>query len=366
MTRTACTGRRRGSESGTAMNKEPSMKVLHRRAWLFLCLILGAAAVVLLRLFWVQIVEHDRFSAWSLRQTRDMQELYSERGTIYDRGGKPLAFSIMVKSLYADPGMMNIAPEEAARLLAPVIHESEGELLEKMSRDTRFVWLERVMDPDMTEAVKKVLKQYNMKGFGFIEESRRYYPNGGLLANVLGFVGIDGKGLDGLEKSLEDVLSGGVNKKLLLMDARGNPILHSTTASYTGKESREVWLTIDESMQFFAERALDRAMESTHARGGIVIMMDPKTGGILAMVNRPSYDPNHFYRATENEFKNARSSIFMSRDRHSSRSSRRRRSTRGPIRRISSGMIREKSPLRATPSRIGTTSPTGMCAWWIS
>ena len=88
------------------------------------------------------------------------------------------------------------------------------------------------------------------------------------------------------------------------MDARGNPILHSTTASYTGKESREVWLTIDESMQFFAERALDRAMESTHARGGIVIMMDPKTGGILAMVNRPSYDPNHFYRATENEFKN--------------------------------------------------------------
>lgn len=143
-----------------------------------------------------------------------------------------------------------------------------------------------------------------MKGFGFIEESRRYYPNGGLLANVLGFVGIDGKGLDGLEKSLEDVLSGGVNKKLLLMDARGNPILHSTTASYTGKESREVWLTIDESMQFFAERALDRAMESTHARGGIVIMMDPKTGGILAMVNRPSYDPNHFYRATENEFKN--------------------------------------------------------------
>lgn len=155
MTRTACTGQRRGSESGTAMNKEPSMKVLHRRAWLFLCLILGAAAVVLLRLFWVQIVEHDRFSAWSLRQTRDMQELYSERGTIYDRGGKPLAFSIMVKSLYADPGMMNIAPEEAARLLAPVIHESEGELLEKMSRDTRFVWLERVMDPDMTEAVKK-------------------------------------------------------------------------------------------------------------------------------------------------------------------------------------------------------------------
>lgn len=92
MTRTACTGQRRGSESGTAMNKEPSMKVLHRRAWLFLCLILGAAAVVLLRLFWVQIVEHDRFSAWSLRQTRDMQELYSERGTIYDRGGKPLAF----------------------------------------------------------------------------------------------------------------------------------------------------------------------------------------------------------------------------------------------------------------------------------
>lgn len=280
------------------------LNAVRQRAFRLFGIFAGCAALVLLRLLWVQLVQHDQYETWSLRQTRDMQELYSERGTIYDRNGRQLAFSILVKSLYADPGMLNVTPEEAAKALAPVLKIPEETLAEKMRRDTRFVWLERVMDPDMTAAVKAVIKERKLKGFGFVDESKRYYPNGGLLANVLGFVGIDGKGLDGLEKSLDDLIRGGVNRQILLMDARGNPILHSTMAPYMGKEAKSVYLTIDESIQFFAERALDRAMGQTRAQGGIVIVMDPKTGGILAMVNRPSYDPNHFYYATENEFKN--------------------------------------------------------------
>ncbi len=286
------------------MKTDRFLRGVHTRGAVLLLVFLGCALAVLIRLAWVQLVQHDRYAAWSLRQTRDMQELYSPRGTIYDRNGKQLAFSIMVKSLYVDPGMLNVAPGEAAEVLAPLLHINKETLTEKMSRDTRFVWLERVMDPDMTAAVKAALKEHKMKGFGFVDESKRYYPNGGLLANVLGFVGIDGRGLDGLEKSLDDLIRGGMNRQLLLMDARGNPILHSTMAPYLGKEGKAVYLTIDESIQFFAERALDRAMATTKAQGGIVIVMDPKTGGILAMVNRPSYDPNHFYYATENEFKN--------------------------------------------------------------
>lgn len=286
------------------MKHRQLLRRIHGRGRVLLLVFLCYGLAVLLRLIYVQIIEHDRYEAWSLRQTRDIQELYSARGTIYDRNGRQIAFSIMVKSLYADPGMMNVSAEEAAALFAPVLGMDEADLAERMSRDTRFVWLERIMDPDMTEAVQAVIRENKLKGFGLVDESKRYYPNGALLANVLGFVGIDGKGLDGLEKSFEELISGGVNRQILLLDARGNPILHSTMAPYMGKEGKSVYLTIDTSIQFFAERALDRAMASTKSQGGIVIVMDPKNGDILAMASRPSYDPNHFYRATENEFKN--------------------------------------------------------------
>lgn len=274
---------------------------------LLLCLFLFLVGV----LAYMQIIRHDWYLAQSEQQSRDAQEIYSPRGTIYDRNKKQLAFSILVKSFYVDPGMLNdpsiqsADPAEAARVLAPLLHVGEAELAEKLSRkDTRFVWLERLMDPDHSAEVERIIREKGWKGFGFVEESKRYYPNGGLLANVLGFVGIDGKGLDGLEKYLDDQIGGGMKKQVLLHDAAGNPILHSARAPYVGKEGRSVYLTIDESIQFFAERALDRAMASTQAQGGIVIVMDPKTGGILAMVNRPSYDPNHFSKATENDFKN--------------------------------------------------------------
>lgn len=282
------------------------LAVLRRRGFGFLSFVAFPLFLFLLgRLAYVQMADHERFEEMGRAQTENTQELYASRGTIYDRNGKQLAFSILVKSLYADPGMLSASPEEAAEWLAPVLQLSEEEIAERLGRkDTRFVWLERVMDPDRTEAVKAVLKAHDLKGFGLIDESKRYYPNGGLLANVLGFVGIDGKGLDGLEKSLEKEIQGRVKRQVLVLDARGNPILHSTTAPYMQKEGKAIYLTVDETLQFFAERALDRAMASTRAKGGIVIMMDPKTGGILAMVNRPSYDPNRFYRASENEFKN--------------------------------------------------------------
>lgn len=125
-----------------------------------------------------------------------------------------------------------------------------------------------------------------------------------MAANVLGFVGLDDKGLDGLEMSLDDLIRGGKSKQMLLTDARGNPILESALAPYKAENERSVYLTIDQNIQFYAERALDRAMTSTKASGGIIIVMDPKTGAILALGNRPSYDPNHFDKATEAEFKN--------------------------------------------------------------
>ncbi len=260
--------------------------------------------LLLLRLFWIQIVEGEHYEDMAMDQTAGEQTLYSPRGTIYDRNGKEMAFSIMVKSFYADPGMLDVSPAEAAETLAPLLHMKVADIEEALLRDTRFVWLERTMDPEDSEKVEALLKEKKWKGFGFVSESRRFYPNGAMAANVLGFVGIDDKGLDGLEMTMDDLIRGGSNRQRILTDALGNPILKSAMAPFKAKKERSVYLTIDQNIQFYAERALDRAMKNTHATGGILIVMDPKTGDILALANQPSYDPNHFDKATPAQFKN--------------------------------------------------------------
>ena len=257
-----------------------------------------------IRLFYVQIIDNDRYKKMALAQTEGVQTLYSPRGTIFDRNGKPLAFSVMVKSLYCDPGMIHGDPKEIAKELSPLVKQPENILLEKLTKDTRFVWIQRLMDPEDSDRVLSLLKERKWEGLRFVDESRRYYPNGPLLANVLGFVGIDDKGLDGLEMSMDQLIGGSENKQRLLMDARGNPILQSALAPYKTEGERSVHLTIDQNIQFYAERALDRAMANTHAQGGLIIVMDPKTGGILALGSRPTYDPNHFDKAKEEDFKN--------------------------------------------------------------
>ncbi len=286
------------------MNQEQPRNKMRMRSVNISKAISVLVALLVLRLFWVQVIEGSRYEEMAMNQTEGSQTLYSPRGTIYDRNGKEMAFSIMVKSLYGDPGMLNVSPKEAAKALAPILHKKEKDIEERLSRDTSFVWLERTMDPEDSDKVKDLIKERKWEGLSFVDESRRFYPNGSMAANVLGFVGMDDKGLDGLEMSLDSLIRGGSNKQQILTDARGNPILKSVLTPFKAEKERSVYLTIDQNIQFYAERALDRAMKTTHATGGIIIVMDPKTGEILALGNQPSYDPNHFEKADERQFKN--------------------------------------------------------------
>lgn len=278
--------------------------LMRKRSIGLFCVFVVMGFLLFLRLIWVQVVEGSHYEEMAMMQTKGIETLFSPRGTIYDRNGKELAFSITVKSFFADPGSMNVSPAEAAKALAPILRQSPAVLEEKMSRDTRFVWMERLMEPEDSDKVIALLKEKKWKGFGFFDESRRYYPNGSMAANILGFVGIDDKGLDGMEMSLDSLIRGGKNKQTILTDARGNPILKSALAPFRGEKEKSVYLTIDENIQFYAERALNRAMQETKAKGGIIIVMDPKTGDILALGNSPTYDPNHFENATEAQFRN--------------------------------------------------------------
>ena len=266
--------------------------------------LLCIAVVLMGRLFFLQIIDKSDLQAKNLSQVQVDRKLQSPRGTIYDRNGRPLAMSVVTKSLYADPKMIKQSPNEIAELIAPYVTMSKDNIVKSLQEDTAFVWLDRMMEPEKSKAVAQLIKDKNLEGLNFVEESKRYYPNGNLAAQVLGFVGTDDKGLDGLEMVLDDELKGGIQKELVATDRKGNAIFGSVLSKYLPDKGKSVTLTIDATIQFIAERALDKAMVDTGAKHASVIVMDPKTGEILAMANRPSYDPNNYNQSGEEAFKN--------------------------------------------------------------
>ena len=266
--------------------------------------LLCIAIVLVGRLFFLQIIDKSDLQAKNLSQVQVDRKLQSPRGTIYDRNGRPLAMSVVTKSLYADPKMIKQSPSEVAELIAPYVTMSKEDIVKSLQEDTAFVWIDRMMEPEKSKAVAQLIEDKNLEGLNFVEESKRYYPNGNLAAQVLGFVGTDDKGLDGLEMVLDDELKGGIQKELVATDRKGNAIFGSVLSKYLPDKGKSVTLTIDASIQFIAERALDKAMEDTGAKHASVIVMDPKTGEILAMANRPTYDPNHYSQGSEEDFKN--------------------------------------------------------------
>ncbi len=286
------------------MDNKSRPQRFNNRGFGLLAVLIMVAGVLVLRLFFLQIVDTSDLEAKNLSQVQVDRKLQSPRGTIYDRHGSPLAMSVVTKSLYADPQMLNKNPEDIAELVAPYVSISKEAIVENLKEDMAFVWLDRMMEPDKSKAVEKIIEDEKLEGLNFVEESKRYYPNGNLAAQVLGFVGTEDKGLDGLEMVLDDELKGGLTKEVVATDRKGNAIFGSVLAQYLPDKGKSVTLTIDATVQFIAERALEQAMVDIKPAHASVIVMDPKTGEILAMANRPTYDPNHYDKGKEQDFKN--------------------------------------------------------------
>ena len=286
------------------MDNKSRPQRFNNRGFGLLAVLIMVAGVLVLRLFFLQIVDTSDLEAKNLSQVQVDRKLQSPRGTIYDRHESPLAMSVFTKSLYADPQMLKKNPEDIAELVAPYVSISKEAIVENLKEDTAFVWLDRMMEPDKSKAVEKIIEDEKLEGLNFVEESKRYYPNGNLAAQVLGFVGTEDKGLDGLEMVLDDELKGGLTKEVVATDRKGNAIFGSVLAQYLPDKGKSVTLTIDATVQFIAERALEQAMVDIKLAHASVIVMDPKTGEILAMANRPTYDPNHYDKGKEQDFKN--------------------------------------------------------------
>ena len=271
---------------------------------------IGVLVILVFRYAYLQIVQGDALAQRMRDQSGYEFRIQSLRGAILDRSGKELAVSSMTKSLFVDPNHVydTHTPEEIASDIAPLIGLTEQDILDDIARGGGFVWVKRRLEHTEYEAVRAVIRE---KGYsdclGFQNEAKRYYPNDALAANVIGFVGTDDEGLGGVEQALDPLLKGEVREERLTVDGQRRPILDSIFAGrrvYGSDYCKTVSLTIDSTIQFMVEQELDRAMAENNPDSITAIVMDPKTGEILAMASRPSYNPNRFWEYPQENWKN--------------------------------------------------------------
>ena len=263
----------------------------------------GLLVVLAGRLAWVQLVDGGTWSERAREQLQESRSLKTPRGAIYDRSGKELAISHMAKSLYANPREVK-DPDGLAKKLAPLLKMDENVLRDRLKVKGAFIWLKRTLEPPEYQQIAAVIERDKILGLDFLEESRRVYPNDMLAAHVLGFVGTDDKGLTGIEMAMDATIRGQTHKQILDTDSKGTPIFKSIFAFQKPKSGQSIYLTIDSAVQFAVEQALDRAIQRTQAQGATMIVMNPKTGEILAMASRPTFNPNTFFRFREQDWRN--------------------------------------------------------------
>jgi cell division protein FtsI/penicillin-binding protein 2 len=250
-----------------------------------------AAVAVAARLGDLQILKADALRAQARRQHQQVIEIDGRRGSIVDRQGREFAVSITTRSLYAHPPRLKRDADRAAHLLAPYLGRPESELRALLRSDASFVWLKRRIEPQTSRAIASLDPKLIYKGgpIDFQEEPKRYYPQGALGVHVVGFADVDQKGREGIESTFDDALQGDSTKYLAVRDAKDKEILQLLRPP--AKRSHDVVLTIDLVLQHIVERELDRAMQETGAKAASAILLDPGTGQILALANRPSFDP---------------------------------------------------------------------------
>ena len=267
------------------------MPISHRRLIQVFALLAAWGIVVIARLAQVQLVRHDHYVSRAQRQQERTLALNPVRGSIFDTRGRVLAESVAAESIYADPQAITDRRDAAAALASvPGIGLTASEIENKLRGDGSFAWIARQLPLEVTADVRKL----RLPGIYFLEAHRRTYPRAVLGANVIGYVGVDGNGLAGIEHAFDGYVRGTPGKVTLLKDARKGIYLVGGDGANRPRDGEHVVLTIDSVVQFIAERALKKAVEQYRAGGGSVIVMDPNSGEILAMASAPTFDPNRF------------------------------------------------------------------------
>jgi len=265
-----------------------SAKVANRRIRLLLAVFALAFGIAFLRAAWLQGVRASSFGRVAASQHSVDVTIPAARGTIFDRGGLQLAIGEQATTVYADPRLVRDVRREAA-IAAQVLRLDPAQVETDLSDRTHgFVYVARNADP--ARALK--LQRRHLAGFFFYPEERRFYPQSALAAQVLGYAGVDNHGLAGLELSLDRVLAGRPGRERIVKDPSGQVI--DTVPSQTERDGRDVYLSLDHTIQANAQMVLKQTVARWHAKSATAIVLDPRTGGVLAMAVAPSFDANAY------------------------------------------------------------------------
>ncbi len=272
-----------------------------RLAWLSVILTLAFAAMGS-RLFVVQIMNASAYAKLAEDQRVRTIEFPARRGAIFDRSGEPLAISVDLKTIYADPALVE-DPRPEAEQLAPLLHLDVAELEEKLrgrAEGSRFEYLARQVKPKVAAKVRAL----DLPGIYMLSEAKRYYPGGSLAAHVLGLTDTDGNGIAGIESEYDSILEGRPGHQTLEQDPSGRVLPQAASSYVEPVPGRSLFLTIDKEIQYFTELALAQAAKEYNAAGASAIVMRPATGEILALANVPDFDPNKGGDATAEQLRN--------------------------------------------------------------
>jgi cell division protein FtsI (penicillin-binding protein 3) len=282
------------------------MPLMRLRYWIVCLGFLAWASLIVSKLFWLQIVRHHEFVEKAQKQQQHTFEVAPRRGVLYDRNLRELAMTVQADSYFAVPSEIEDKPA-TARALAKIVHDndasfpdnwtSEVQILSRMNASRGFAWIARRLDPDKAARVKAL----NLKGVYPQKEFQRFYPDSEIAAQVLGYVGVDDNGLGGMEQKFDGRLHGEPGRMYAALDARRH-VMGSTERD--PEPGANLVLTIDENIQFIAERALDAAMQRTKAANGTAVVQDVHTGQILALAIRPTFNPNDFRHTTPELLRN--------------------------------------------------------------
>ncbi|MEW7983856.1 MAG: penicillin-binding protein 2 [Candidatus Sedimenticola endophacoides] len=286
------TKRRQQRVAKTMKQERVVLPSYRRRRWTLLTL-LGVALVALVwRAVDQQIFETDFLQNEGERRHLRVVDISAHRGMVTDRRGEPVAISTPVESVWANPQVFSPDPK-ALSALAGILEKDGDEMRRQLAArsDRSFVYLRRRVNPDVARQVMELVEREDLRGIGLQREFRRYYPDGEVLAHVVGFTDVDDQGQEGLERAFNDHLEGVPGKKRVLQDGLARPVkdVESISKPIPG---RQLHLSIDRRLQFLAYRELKAAVGAHRARSGSVVILDAKSGEILVMVNQPAYNPN--------------------------------------------------------------------------
>lgn len=257
-----------------------------RLTWLFLfCSV--AFVALMFRLAWIQFVQGDYLQEKALEvRMRDIP-VEAKRGNVYDRNGRELVTSVSSDSVYAIPYQIK-NPRQVADLLAPALEMDPDRLYKILTRKSCYEWVKRKVKPEISAKIKEL----KPGGIYLVEESRRFYRHETLAPHLLGFTGVDSQGLMGIEKSYDDTLKGKPGRILVEHDAAGRSVPDPIHRYFPPEQGNHLVLTLDENIQYFVERELDKVVARYRPKLAVAIVMDPQTGEVLAMGNRPTFNSN--------------------------------------------------------------------------